>query len=315
MTPLDWCSQLSEAQKRAVREIIGEATEVDGVPPVGEQVVRELDHSRTQHLLASGVAGEITGYLNLTPEMAELVVAPDARRQGIGTAMIGAALQRTGARSRFWAHGTLAAAEATAAALRLSPVRRLLRMRRLLGKSGQGSVEAAAIPDGVRIRTYAGPGDDAEILRVNNAAFRWHPEQGGWTDSEIAERKGEPWFDPDGLFLAFDQTGERLLGFHWTKVHADKPGVGEVGVGEVGVGEVGVGEVYVVGVDPAAQGTGVGRALTAVGMDWLEQRLADTVEPTVMLYVESDNTAAVRTYESLGFAVYGTDTAYALTTS
>nr|MCH9768002.1 GNAT family N-acetyltransferase [Actinomycetes bacterium] len=73
--------------------------------------------------------------------------------------------------------------------------------------------------------------------------------------------------------------------------------------------------VYVVGVDPAAQGTGLGRALTAVGMGWLEQRLADTAEPTVMLYVESDNTAAVRTYESLGFAVYGTDTAYALTTS
>ena len=300
MTPVDWCSQLSGAHKRAVREIICEATEVDGVPPVGEQVVRELDHSRTQHLLAKGAAGEITGYLNLTPEMAELVVAPDARRQGIGTAMIGAALQRTAGRSRFWAHGTLAAAEAAAAALRLSPVRRLLRMRRPLGKSGARSVNAAAIPDGVRIRTYAGPGDDAELLRVNNAAFRWHPEQGGWTGSEIAERKGEPWFDPDGLFLAFDQTGERLLGFHWTKVHPDKPGVGEV---------------YVVGVDPAAQGTGLGRALTAVGMGWLEQRLADTAEPTVMLYVESDNAAAVRTYESLGFAVCGTDTAYALTTS
>ncbi|MGB0878351.1 MAG: mycothiol synthase [Mycobacterium sp.] len=300
MTSVDWCSHLAESQQRAVREIISVATEFDGVPPVGEQVVRELDHSRTQHLVAKGAAGEITGYLNLTPEMAELVVAPDARRQGIGTAMIGAALQRTAGCSRFWAHGTLAAAEAAAAALGLSPVRRLLRMRRPLGKSGGGSVGAAAVPDGVRIRTYAGPGDDAEILRVNNAAFRWHPEQGGWTGSEIAERKGEPWFDPDGLFLAFDQTGDRLLGFHWTKVHVDKPGVGEV---------------YVVGVDPAAQGTGLGRALTAVGMGWLEQRLADTVEPTVMLYVESDNTAAVRTYESLGFGVYGTDTAYALTTS
>ena len=71
--------------------------------------------------------------------------------------------------------------------------------------------------DGVRVATYSGPHDDAEVLRVNNAAFSWHPEQGGWTDADIAERRDEPWFDPAGLFLAFDETDRRLLGFHWTK--------------------------------------------------------------------------------------------------
>ena len=310
MSRVHWRALLSEPEKQAVREIIEEATESDGVPPVGEQVLRELDQQRTQHLVAEGEARELIGYLNLTPEMAELVVAPADRRRGAGTALIRAALERSAGRSRFWAHGTLAAAEATAAALALSPVRRLLQMRRPLR-----DVPDATIPDGVRIRAYSGSADDAEVLRVNNAAFAWHPEQGGWTDFEIAERRGEAWFDPDGLFLAFDDTGERLLGFHWTKVHADKPGIGEV---------------YVIGVDPAAQGMGLGRALTVVGMDWLARRLAGTVqagtvqadtvqadtvesvEPTVMLYVEADNAAAVRTYERLGFAVHSTDTAYAL---
>lgn len=61
------------------------------------------------------------------------------------------------------------------------------------------------IPAGVRITTYAGPDDDAELLRVNSAAFAWPPEQSGWTPADIAERRSEPWFDPGGLFLAFDE--------------------------------------------------------------------------------------------------------------
>ena len=72
----------------------------------------------------------------------------------------------------------------------------------------------------------------------------------------------------------------------------------------------GLGEVYVVGVDPVAQGMGLGRTLTVVGMDWLARRLADDAEPTIMLYVEADNGAAVRTYERLGFTLHSTDTAY-----
>jgi mycothiol synthase len=157
-------------------------------------------------------------------------------------------------------------------------------------------VDEPAPSDGVRIRTYAGSADDAELLRVNNAAFATHPEQGGWTAADLAERRAEPWFDPDGLFLAFDEQTNTLLGFHWTKVHPEQPGLGEV---------------YVVGVDPTAQGSGLGGLLTAVGIAHLARRLAGAEEPTVMLYVESDNTAALRTYRRLGFSQYSVDTAYA----
>ena len=102
-----------------------------------------------------------------------------------------------------------------------------------------------------------------------------------------------PWFDPAGLFLAFDAAdAARLLGFHWTKVHGPL-----------------LGEVYVVGVDPGAQGRGLGRLLTAVGMAYLADRLGPDAQ--VLLYVEADNTAAVRTYLGLGFTEYRVDTAYA----
>lgn len=304
MTAPQWRAALTDDEQRQVRELIAVAGTHDGVAPVGEQVLRELAASRTEHLLARDGAA-VLGYLNLTggsddaPPMAELVVAPQARRRGIGTALARAALDRTDGGTRFWAHGTLPAARATAAALGLDTVRELLQMRRSLHGVPEPAVRpgSTAVPPGVSVRTYAGPADDAELLRVNNAAFFWHPEQGGWTVADLAERRAEPWFDPEGLFLAFE--GSTLLGFHWTKIHRGKPGAEQAG------------EVYVVGVDPAAQGRGLGGVLTEIGLVYLADRLADVDDPTVLLYVEADNTAALRTYERLGFTVYSVDTAYA----
>jgi mycothiol synthase len=272
------------------------ATRFDGVAPVGEHVLRDIaraSEGEPTHLLATE-NGRVVGYLNLArrPDagaMAELVVHPDERRRGIGSRLIH---HGNDPDTRFWSHGTTAAAAATAGALNMTAVRKLMQMRRPLR-----DLPDMRPPTDVEICTYRGPTDDAELLRVNNAAFDWHPEQGGWTEADIAERRAAAWFDPQGLFLAFDAETRQLLGFHWTKVHADEPGLGEV---------------YVVGVDPAAQGRGLGRVLTLVGLHHLAQRLSDSDEPTVMLYVESDNDAAVRTYQNLGFSVVAVDTAYAI---
>jgi len=295
---------LAADEQQQIRELVSVAAEFDKVAPVGEQVLRELAHQRTEHLLATGRdphGGEqIVGYLNLavgqedSAAMAELVVHPQSRRHGVGTAMIRAALSKTDGKNHFWAHGTLESARATASASGLVPVRELIQMRRSLH-----GVAEPAVPDGLGIRSYAGAADDAELLRVNNAAFATHPEQGGWTAADLAERRAERWFDPEGLFLAFDEKTDTLVGFHWTKVHPEHPGLGEV---------------YVVGVDPAAQGRGLGGLLTSVGVAFLARRLAEADQPTVMLYVEADNPAALRTYRRLGFADYSVDTAYAAAT-
>jgi mycothiol synthase len=294
---IDWRSSLNADEQQEVRQTISAATEFDGMAPVGDQVLRELGQQRTQHLVVSGPGDAVIGYLNLAPAhedtagMAELVVHPQARRRGIGAAMVHETLAKTGGANHFWAHGTLDSARATASALGLVPVRELVQMRRPLTETS-----APAIPVGVRIRTYAGEADDGELLRVNNAAFAAHPEQGGWTSGDLAERRAETWFEPEGLFLAVDEATGALLGFHWTKVHSQRDGLGEV---------------YVVGVDPSAQGRGLGGALTSIGVAHLARRLAGSAHPTVMLYVESDNTAALRTYERLGFTRYSVDTAYA----
>ena len=292
-----WRTGLSEDDQGRIRELVAAATAFDGVAPVGDQVLRELTHDRTRHLLAAD-GKDILGYLNLAPAdeeapaMAELAVHPSARRRRVGSAMARQGLAEGGDGARIWAHGNIAAARATAASLGLVIVRELLQMRRPLV-----DLPAVTVPDGVRIATYSGPAEDAELLRVNNAAFAWHPEQGGWTHVDIAERRGEPWFDPGGLFMAVDEHTGRLLGFHWTKVHNPD-----------------LGEVYVVGVDPAAQGRGVGATLTLVGLHHLAERLSQSAQPTVMLYVEADNAAAVKTYQGLGFDVFSVDAAYAALT-
>jgi mycothiol synthase len=306
VTSPEWRAVLATDEQQQIRELVNAAGEFDEVAPVGEQVLRELAHGRTEHLLATGRdpngGGErVIGYLNLASgqddgsAMAELVVHPQARRRGIGAGMVRAALAKTSGRNRFWAHGTLEPARATASALGLVPVRELMQMRRSLH-----GITEPTVPDGVRIRTYAGATDDAQLLRVNNAAFAEHPEQGHWTATDLAERRAERWFEPEGLFLAFDAQTDTLLGFHWTKVHHEEPGLGEV---------------YVVGVDPSAQGSGLGGLLTSVGVAFLAGRLAGADQPTVMLYVASDNAAALHTYRRLGFTQYSVDTAYALATS
>lgn len=301
MTDPQWLAVLGDDELRHVRQLIAAAAEHDGVTPVGEQVLRELSGSRAGHLIVRDGDTSVRGYLNLSADaaMAELVVHPSARRRGLGAALIRAALAKTAGGNHFWAHGTLIAAQETAAALGLVAVRELLQMRRSL-REVPVAPNAGQIPPGASIRPYRGDADDAELLRVNNAAFDWHPEQGGWTEAELAERRAEAWFDPSGIFLAFDAAdSSRLLGFHWTKIHPGKPG-----------GEA-LGEVYVVAVDPGAQGRGLGRALTDIGVAYLADRLAGVESPQVLLYVEADNAAARRTYEQAGFSVHSVDTAYA----
>ena len=51
-----------------------------------------------------------------------------------------------------------------------------------------------------------------------------------------------------------------------------------------------------------------GATLTLVGLHHLADR---GLQPTVMLYVEADNSAAVKTYQRLGFEIFSVDVAYA----
>jgi mycothiol synthase len=220
-----------------------------------------------------------------------VVVHPDHRGAGLGRLVVQTTLAETDGQLRLWAHGDHPAASALAASMGFSQSRALWQMRRSL---------FAALPepvfrDDVTVRTFRPGEDDDAWLRLNSAAFRDHPEQGAWTAIDLRRRMAEPWFDPDGFFLA--HRDGRLVGFHWTKVHGGRDDTAD------GHGHAPIGEVYVVGVDPTEQGTGLGKALTIVGLRHLRQLGL----PDAMLYVDGDNEAAIRLYTGLGFTRWETD--------
>ncbi|WP_344159475.1 mycothiol synthase [Kribbella yunnanensis] len=282
-------SPLPPATAAAVTELARTAAHSDGVNPLDERTLLHLDgeHPGDLHVLAydgepgtlepTGLqsARNLIGYAALTPEgSAELVVTPDFRRQGTGTALLRILLDHAGSRLAVWAHGRLPGADELAARLGLEVSRELYFLRRT-----RADLPKPTWPEGITVRTFVPGQDDAAWLKVNSQAFATHPEQGAWTQSDLTDRLHQPWFDPEGFFLAIDAEGN-LAGYHWTKI------------------EDGGGEVYVVGVSPNHQGAGLGKALTLQGLIYLQDtRGLDTIT----LYVDGTNTPARRLYTNLGF--------------
>jgi len=313
-------------QAAAVLDLVRHAAEEDGVSPLSEHVMLHLRYGGDPQ--ARNVVfwhdGALAGYAHLDPTdpvegpAGEMVIDPAMRRQGLGLTLAETlSAEAGGSGLRLWAHGDLPAAARLAAAAGFTRARALWQMRRSL----QAWIGKPQLADGITVRTFK-PGQDEDAwVSLNHRAFSRHPEQGAWTRADLDMREREAWFDPDGFFLA-ERDGD-LIGFHWTKIHGGNeelgpPASGSAGPGEAnepvptatvsaGHGHEAVGEVYVVGVDPEARGTGLGRALTLIGLRYLRSRgLAQ-----VMLYVDETNSAAIGLYQSLGFTHWDTDVMFA----
>ncbi len=272
-----------------VHALLLAARAADGTPDVedGEPLPREFRGGRHLHAIDGGT---LAGYAHVDPagdafgnQIVELIVHPGHRGRGIGTALVDEVL-RVDSPLRLWSHRDHPAAARIAAHRNLARVRELLQMR----LDNDVTLPEPTWRDDVRVRTFVPGQDEAAMVAVNKRAFDWHPEQGLLTETDVADTEKESWFDPSGFFLAVDKSN-KVIGFHWTKVHGDNTG-----------------EVYVVGVDPDAQGSGLGTALTLAGLRYLRGR---GVRETI-LYVESDNQPAVTVYRRLGFALAYTNVAY-----
>ena len=299
-------SHLSAADVDAVTALATAAGDADGAFPLSEHVMLHLRHggdAPAVHLLIHA-HDQLVGYAHVDTTdavegaSAELAVHPMFRRHGLGRALVHAAASAAAehdprGRLRLWAHGDHPSAAALAMSMGFERHRVLFQMRRSL----LAPVPAPELADGVELRPFQPGTDDEAWVRVNARAFADHPDQGRWTLQDLRVRMAEPWFDPAGFLLA-DRDGA-LLGFHWTKVHGLEPHDGDHDHDPIG-------EVYVLGIDPDAQGLGLGSALTRAGLRYLRARGLSQV----MLYVDESNARAVELYKRAGFVRWTTDVCF-----
>lgn len=274
--------------------VVAAATEVDGAEPLNEAALLALRHHGLEGstLFSAGTDGFAWVHGPASEPEVDLVVAPGARGKGVGAALADAVVSAfpEGVLSA-WSHGNHPAAAALAERCGFARVRDLWVMRRPLRDLPALDAPAA----GIVVRPFRPGSDEEAFLALNAEAFAGHPEQGRMTRADLDQRMSEPWFDPEGFFVAqaradgAEAAAGDLLGFHWTKVHPGEPPHGEV---------------YVVGVSPRAQGLGLGRLLTLTGLHHLASRGLGEV----VLYVESDNAPAVAVYSRLGFTHDAADT-------
>jgi mycothiol synthase len=295
--------QMASGDIDAVRGLLQAATDADAHAPLDEHAWLDLVQGGR-----AGFAGLVAweddhdhpvGYAQVSRGSGswalEFVVDPHHRTPGntIGLDLVEAAVaiiaSEGGGHVHMWVNQPRPEHDRIARAVGLTPGRVLYQMRRVL------PVEDALRPVGPALvtRPFQVGSDEEAWLEVNNRAFHWHPEQGGWDLETIKQREAEPWFDPAG-FLLHDDADGRLDGFCWTKIHAgtDPP----------------LGEIYVIAVDPEPSMAvpGLGRQLVIAGLDYLYGRGLRIG----MLYVDASNARAVKLYVDLGFVINHLDQAY-----
>ncbi len=292
---------LDPAERAAVTDLVAREQQRTGHRPVSDQAWLELVHGGpTWHAAitcrsdGSSAPSDQLFAICLVGHGAtwtlEVVVDRDrparhALVHGILAAARDEIARAGGGDVRWWLFDAGDDADALAASAGLAPGRALLQMLVELPLAGSSDGRPP-----VTTRPFEVGRDERAWLEVNNAAFAWHPEQGIWDLATIELREREDWFDPGG-FLLHERDG-RLAAFCWTKIHRDVDPV--------------QGEIYVIAVHPDFHGSGLGRALTVAGLDHIVSRGVTTG----MLFVDLDNTSAVRLYESLGFRIHRVDRAY-----
>ena len=217
--------------------------------------------------------------------MAELVVAPDARRRGIGYGDGECGACRVRRR-----HPRLGARQSRAGACDRRGVRRQAGSRAVADAPLAACSAAGGDPGGHRTAHLPWYSGRRRAAAGQQRRVRVAPRAGCGSRRTISPSAGpSPGSTLPGCSWRSTNAPTSSLGFHWTKVHSDRRGSRRGVCARRRSGRAG----------PWAG------ARADPGRSALPRRAAVAAhpDPAVMLYTEADNTAAVRTYQALGSRV------------
>jgi mycothiol synthase len=296
-------TDMDDARIEALAALVARAEAADGHPPLPEPqhlaLTRDGEAAHGVEAVLAERDGAPIGFALLTPGLdgstvLHLVTDPaEPDRARLAAVLVDEAVRSATERGHattlhLWAMRAGPPDDDLARRHGFAPERDLLQMRVPLPLAPE--VVQATRP--IATRPFVPGQDDEAWLAVNNSAFAGHPEQGSWTLAQLHERLAADWVDLSGFLVADDPDGDGLVGSCWTKIHRDRTPV--------------LGEIYVVAVDPAHHGGGLGRALTVAGLN----HMAGRGVRVGMLYTDASNETAVGLYRALGFTVDHVDRSY-----
>ena len=244
------------------------------------------NYSPEQDLFVVKKAGEIVGYMDVTPELGigrvilNCWLRPEHRGKGLAEKLVGYALRRAGELGADVAHVNVrednTAASTALTRLGFKCVRRFLEFKLDMNRLRWQEADRAAQECG-----YLREDEEEKLTLIQNRCF-----EGTWgynpnTVATITYRTHLSHFSPDDVVLTGE--GDKVTGYCWTEVTPSKDGR--------------EGRICMIGVDPDYRGRGIGRRVLLAGL----AHLGSKGVRAAVLTVDSENEAACALYRSVGF--------------
>jgi len=262
------------------------------------EYLQRPNYSPEQDLFFVETAGNIVGYLNVTPEIGigrvilRGLIHPDHRRRGLATKVLGYAMHRAKELGTKVAHVNIdqdnVVAKSLLSKLGFRFVRRFLQLRLDMAKIRWQDSDQTAL-----LYRHLQRGEEDKLTQIQNRSFA-----GTWgfnpnSVEEISYYTNLTNCCPENVILACD--GDRIVGYCWTRVAYEMP------TQERG------GQIRMLGVDPDYRGRGIGKGVLLAGLSYLKSRGFQVAGLTV----DRSNRAAYALYRSLGFEVWAITLWYA----
>jgi len=286
--------QPADFNKYALLNIEAERLEPTG-RPVSPQVIAEQlgrpNYSPEQDLFLVKMAGNIVGYMDMTPEITigrvilNCWVHPEHRRRGLAKELLSFAIQRAKQLRAKVAHVNITednvVAKGVLSKLGFQCVRRFLELRLDMGMLPWQNTDQASLGCHNLQR-----GEEDKLAYIQNRSFAdtwgFNPN----TVEEITYRTSLSSSSPEDIILTYES--DKVAGYCWTGITCEAVATSKR-----------KGRIFMLGVDPDYRGKGTGKRVLLAGLGHLKSKGIQIAELTV----DSENKVACALYRSVGFEV------------